>query len=335
MYLQIRAETSSEIKVGLLKELLCQKPVDADECMAFLEEEAAVSSCTVWRNACRNAVLELRRSACNALSEEAVLAQLQSSFVNDSVKICLLQKHLSLLHSMPSVMDWIHSHRKDENVYLRDSLRKVVLLMNLRRAEDPTTLDFASICGYAEPSSLDDFFALNRLEKLWWLMYTPNLEHKDKFLIVFGIDLLKRETDEFVLSNLVKRIAEAITRTSSLQIELINELTRFLSHSDYRIQANLIEGMDILMQHSFRYRGLLYPLLCQACLSKSNRVSTTAIGVRIKYAPNETQSLLEDKIESASDLRDLESLTWLAYKLADPHALLQKVDYARARLSHG
>jgi hypothetical protein len=236
---------------------------------------------------------------------------------------------------MPTVLDWVHLHKQDENPYLRDSLRKVTMLMNLRRAEDPTALNFESICGYAEPLKVDDFFVLSRLEKLWWLMYSPNLEHKDKFLIVFGIELLKQEFDEFVLSNLVKRIPESIARQSILQMELVTELTKFLKHSDHRIQANLIGGMDVLMQHSVRYRGLLYPLLCTACFSPSNRVSTTALGVRIKYAPKETQAILEEKIDSAKDIRDLDSLTWLVYKLTDPHSLLDKVHLAKSRLSFG
>ncbi len=317
MLSEIEQENNLSRKSRLL--YLCYQTgkIGRSELMAFLSGQVQVHGQTSWGRYCSR-LKDLAESD-GRIDVEQLLTKLNSDFIPAREKMQLLHLHLCQVGDLEPIARWIEKAAKSSDAMLRIGAGRIQSLMNMHKRQAREELDYDGIDEVGTPESVQAFLDLPRNVKLFWLMRDQKEDTaREAFLYRNALELLQLEEDEFILSNLVKKVPDAILWSEVLDFDLIDELIKFQEHENLRVQTNLLEGMEALMAQ-FRYRGKLYPLFVKATESHHPRVKSTALRVRYRYAPSETLRQVNGWLERIEDLEALRSIRWLLKSLPELH----------------
>ncbi len=309
----LEAAQTAEEKAKILTRIFQSREYEPKEMEAFLAKVKETEPQTVLGRLCAQFLDVMRKGQgkSETFDEHGILFQIRTRSVSDHQKLVLLNQNLRFLHRSAPIMQWLEQQSKHGSGVIKSGTERILSMVQQEIKMFRPALSYDDAEGVTDPISIHDFFKMTRTQKLWWLMARREDSLREEFIFQNAQDLMQKETDSFVVSNLVKRIPEAIALRDELHLDLVKMLHVYEEHEDNRVRANLLEGYDVLMQKA-RYRIILYPQIVKATTeAKDNRIRSTALRIRYKYAPRETKAMVEAWISETNTLGTLASLRWL------------------------
>jgi len=315
----LEAAQTPEEKAKILTRIFQGREYEPAEMEAFLAKTKEKEPQTVLGRLCAQFLDVMRKGQgkSDTFDEHGILFQIRTRAVSDHQKLVLLNQNLRFLHRSAPIMQWLEQQAKHGTGVIKSGTERILTMVQQEIKMFRPALSYDDAEGVKDPVVVQDFFRMTRTQKLWWLMARREDALREEFIFQNAKTLMEQETDSFVISNLVKRIPEAIGAQEDLHVDLVKSLSIYEEHEDNRVRANLLEGYDVLMLKA-RYRVLLYPHVCKAALeAKDNRIRSTALRIRYKYAPRETKTMVEQWISETKTLGTLASLRWLIESVSE------------------
>lgn len=317
------AVSSPQEKIQLLTQIFHSREFEHEEMEHFLKYYKEKEPNTELGRVCArflDILLKGKKGKSDTFDEQGILFQIRTRSVSDYAKLELLNQNLRFLYRSAGIMQWLDQQAKHGTGGIKTGCQRILEQIEKESRSVRPALTYDDVEGLQDPVTLEDFLGFSRTQKLWWLMAKREDSARDDFVFQHVKALMQSETDPFVVSNLVKRIPDAIAMQKELYPELVKALEIYHDHEDNRVRANLLEGYDVLMQKP-RYRGMLYSYVCDAAMySTDNRIRSTALRIRHKYAPRETRIMVEDWIRDTKTLATLASVRWLIESVPDVKA---------------
>ena len=161
--------------------------------------------------------------------------------------------------------------------------------------------------------SFEFFVGSPREARLHWLETAVNNPMQKKDISEWGMTAITFEPDSFIVSKLVKVLAEVFTSTKLYYGRLVDILLIYSKDKDSRVRSNTLEALAIIMRKKVAVKRIENRML-EAMNDKDQRVKTTAFLEMFHLQPEMTLKKIEGVVGDTQNKDDLESLRWLIEK---------------------
>lgn len=276
---------------------------------------------TPWGRWCQRFCDGVEKKKVRRPDEKALLTYLKSS-ASDYSKLEVLKSHQSHLYVCIETIQWMENAIQHGSSTLQAGCERLLSQILTENRLFTKSLEPDYLPRLQDPLFLDDFLKMDRIHKLWWLIQDRDDDVRYNFLLIHALELLNHENDCFILSNLMKRIPEAMLSSPRIDLDLLQTLMTYLEHEDSRVRANLVEGFGVLSAKA-RYRGFLYPNLRSLLHSAEPRTRANTLAIMMKYTPNDTEKIVKEWIHSANTLKEMCTLEWLLSTIPELQSQVQ------------
>ena len=312
----VKKEKDEIKRARLLKQYCHSSNLNHDGLKRYLEREFKITKSNQWRLSCKKWLLWLA-------NHQEIQRQ---SFDKDKF-LESLADNLPIERKVQIVNQGIkHIGAEDEDVMLffefnlgTDDPRERVLYRKV--------LTYFEKKGFWQPRYKDElptnqsitfeaFVGSPREARLHWLDSATNNPMQKKDISEWGMTALTFEPDSFIVSKLVKVLAEIFTATKLYYGRLVDILLIYSKDKDSRVRSNTLEALAIIMRKKVAVKRIENRML-EAMNDKDQRVKTTAFLQMFHLQPDETLKKIEGVVGDTQNKDDLESLRWLIEKALD------------------
>ena len=306
-----------EVKRARLLKQYCRSPkFDHEGLKRYLEREFKITQSNQWRMSCKKWLSWI-------VNQQVIQKQ---SFDKDKF-LETLADNLPIERKVQLVNQGLkHIKAEDEDVMLffefnlgtddpreRVLYRKVLTYFEKKGFWYPR---YKNDLPINQSITFESFVGAPREARLHWLDSAVNNPMQKKDISEWGMTALTFEPDSFIVSKMVKVIAEIFTTTKLYYGRLVDILLIYSKDKDSRVRSNTLEALAIIMRKKVAVKRIENRML-EAMNDKDQRVKTTAFLQMFHLQPDETLKKIEEVVGDTQNKDDLESLRWLIEQALD------------------
>lgn len=312
----IKKEKNEVIKAQSLKQYCRSTDVDVTSLRKFLELEIAKTKSLQWQLSCKSWIVWLDHYV-DSLSYTFDKDQFLESLADDlsiEKKIQVVKQGLKhITERDEDVMLFFEFNLATNNPKERLLYRKVLNFFEKKGFWKPR---YKNSLSNEESIDFDTFVTAPREARLHWLDSAPNSISSRSDLSEWGLTALTFEPDSFIVSKLVKVLAEVFTASKLYYGRLVDVIHIFTKDQDARVRSNSIEALGIIMQKRVAVEQI-ESIILQTTTDSDPRVRMTALLEMFHSQPDSSLSLAKSIVEKVQDKDDLEGIRWLIKKSLD------------------
>ena len=307
----------NEIKRARLLKQYCRSPkLDQGGLRRYLERECKISKSNQWRLSCKKWLLWLvdqQEIQKQSFDKDKFLESLAENLPIER-KVQLVNQGLKFISAEDEdVMLFFEFNLGTDDPRERVLYRKVLTFFEKKGYWQPR---YKNDLPTNQSVTFESFVSAPREARLNWLDSAVNNPMQKKDISEWGMTALTFEPDSFIVSKLVKVIAEIFTTTKLYYGRLVDILLIYSKDKDSRVRSNTLEALAIIMRKKVAVKRIENRML-EAMNDKDQRVKTTAFLQMFHLQPDETLKKIEEVVGDTQNKDDLESLRWLIEQALD------------------
>lgn len=312
----IKKEKDETVKARLLKQYCHSSRVEATPLIRYLQQELKKTRSAQWKLSCKKWInwLQNREEFQKTIFNKEEFLESLSSNISIEQKVQLINHSIKHVTAQDEdVMIFFEFNLGSNNPRERVLYRKVLSYFEKKGFWQPR---FKNNLSTQTSINFDTFVAAPREARLHWLDAAIHSPIARNDLAQWGLTALTFEPDSFIVSKLVKVLAEIFTSTKLYYGRLVDILIIFSRDNDARVRANTLEALSLIMGKRVAVKQIEARML-EAMNDIDHRVKTTALLEMFHLQPDLTLSKVETIVGETQNKDDLESLRWLVEKALD------------------
>ena len=312
----IKKEKDDIKRARLLKQYCRSTKLDHESLRRYLEREFKTTKSNQWRLSCKKWLLWLddqQQIQKQSFDKDKFLESLAENLPIER-KVQLVNQGLKYISAEDEdVMLFFEFNLGTDDPRERVLYRKVLTFFEKKGYWQPR---YKNDLPTNQSVTFESFVSAPREARLHWLDLAVNNPMQKKDISEWGMTALTFEPDSFIVSKLVKVIAEIFTTTKLYYGRLVDILLIYSKDKDSRVRSNTLEALAIIMRKKVAVKRIESRML-EAMNDPDQRVKTTAFLQMFHLQPNETLKKIEGVVGDTQNKDDLESLRWLIEQALD------------------
>ncbi len=310
---EIKKEKDEIKRARLLKQYCRSSKMDPENLKRYLEREIKITQSSQWRLSCKKWLIWLihqQEIQKQAFDKDKFLEALADNLPIER-KVQLVNQGLKHISSEDEdVMLFFEFNLGTDDPRERVLYRKVLSYFEKKGFWQPR---YKNNLPINQSISFESFVGSPREARLHWLETAANNPMQKKDISEWGMTAITFEPDSFIVSKLVKVLAEVFTSTKLYYGRLVDILLIYSKDKDSRVRSNTLEALAIIMRKKVAVKRIENRML-EAMNDKDQRVKTTAFLEMFHLQPEMTLKKIEGVVGDTQNKDDLESLRWLIEK---------------------